>query len=119
MTTRRRRQASIAPDPEHKKTPPPQPRRVRPSSSSAPDRDATPPVRKLVAFDIEDWRAVDLLGHDSMKSFQELADEAFRDLLRKHGRPDTLRAALRKSVAAGNARSRGRPMNRARSANDQ
>jgi hypothetical protein len=29
-----------------------------------------------------------------MKTFQELADEAFRDLLRKYGRPTDLKAAL-------------------------
>jgi hypothetical protein len=57
-------------------------------------------VGKRVTFDRETWQAVDLLARDSMKSFQELADEAFRDLLAKHGRPDTLRAALRASVAA-------------------
>jgi hypothetical protein len=33
-----------------------------------------------------------------MKSFQELADEAFNDLLRKHGRPATLKEALRRSA---------------------
>jgi hypothetical protein len=33
-----------------------------------------------------------------MKSFQELADEAFRDLLKKHGRPAGLKEALRKSA---------------------
>ncbi len=56
--------------------------------------------RKLVAFDEETWQAVDLLGRDSMKTFQELADEAFRDLLHKHGRPSDLKAALRESVRA-------------------
>jgi uncharacterized protein with von Willebrand factor type A (vWA) domain len=34
-------------------------------------------------------------------TFQELADEAFADLLKKHGRPVDLRAALRKSAGAG------------------
>ena len=53
---------------------------------------------KRVQFDSETWNALDLLAKDSMKSFQELADEAFRDLLRKHGRPTTLKEALRKSV---------------------
>ena len=33
-----------------------------------------------------------------MKEFQELADEAFRDLLRKHGRPADLKEALRRSA---------------------
>jgi hypothetical protein len=33
-----------------------------------------------------------------MKSFQELADEAFNDLLRKHGHPASLEEALRRSA---------------------
>jgi hypothetical protein len=35
--------------------------------------------------------------------FQELADEAFRDLLRKHGRPTDLRTALRQSAGVSAA----------------
>jgi hypothetical protein len=54
--------------------------------------------RKIVEFDAETWHALQLLGRDSMKTLQELADEAFADLLRKHGRPTTLREALRDSV---------------------
>jgi hypothetical protein len=53
---------------------------------------------KRVHFDDETWRALDLLGRDQMKDFQELADEAFRDLLKKHGRPVDLREALRRSA---------------------
>ena len=33
-----------------------------------------------------------------METFQELADEAFRDLLHKYGRPTDLKAALRESA---------------------
>jgi hypothetical protein len=33
-----------------------------------------------------------------MKDMQELADEAFRDLLKKHGRPTSLKDALRQST---------------------
>jgi len=55
---------------------------------------------KRVEFDIETWQALDLLARDSMLSFQDLADEAFRDLLRKHGRPIDLKAALRQSAGA-------------------
>jgi len=33
-----------------------------------------------------------------MKSLQDLADEAFRDLLKKHRRPTTLKEMLRESV---------------------
>ncbi len=49
-------------------------------------------------LDDETWHALDLLGRDQMKDFQELADEAFRDLLKKHGRPLSLKEALRKSA---------------------
>ncbi|MFY9692669.1 MAG: hypothetical protein WA776_13615 [Xanthobacteraceae bacterium] len=53
---------------------------------------------KRVQLDDETWRALDLLGRDQMKDFQELADEAFRDLLKKHGRPVDLKEALRRSA---------------------
>jgi len=55
---------------------------------------------KRVQFDDETWAALDLLAKDRMMDFQELADEAFRDLLRKHNRPTSLKEALRKSVGA-------------------
>jgi hypothetical protein len=53
---------------------------------------------KRVQFDEETWHALDLLARDRMATFQELADEAFADLLRKHGRPTDLKSALRKSA---------------------
>jgi hypothetical protein len=56
---------------------------------------------KRVQFDEETWQAIDLLGRDSVKTFQELADEAFADLLKKHGRPADLKAALRQSLPKG------------------
>ena len=52
---------------------------------------------KRVSFDAATWTALDLYARDSMKSFQELADEAFADLLKKHGRPTDLKEALRRS----------------------
>ena len=53
---------------------------------------------KRVNIDDETWMALDLLARDRMATFQELADEAFADLLKKHGRPVDLKAALRKSA---------------------
>ncbi len=53
---------------------------------------------KRVQFDEETWRQLDLLGHNQMKDFQVLADEAFRDLLKKYGRPVDLKDALRRSA---------------------
>ena len=55
-------------------------------------------TRKLIEFDAETWHALRLLSGDSMKSLQELAEEAFADLLKKHGRPVTLKQALKESL---------------------
>lgn len=55
---------------------------------------------KRIQFDEESWAALDLLARDRMMTFQELAEEAFRDLLRKHNRPVDLKEALRKSAGA-------------------
>lgn len=55
-------------------------------------------TRKLVEFDLETYRALEGLARDSMKDLQELADEAFRDLLAKHHRPVTLKEALKAST---------------------
>ena len=55
-------------------------------------------MRKLIAFDDDTFDKLKQLGRDRMASIQELADEAFADLLRKHGIPVDLRDALRKSV---------------------
>jgi hypothetical protein len=54
---------------------------------------------KRVQFDDEIWAALDMLARDRMMDFQELADEAFRDILRKHGRPSSLKEALRRSAS--------------------
>jgi hypothetical protein len=56
------------------------------------------PRRKLIEFDAETWHALHRLSQDSLKSLQDLADEAFADLLRKHGRPTDLKQALRESA---------------------
>jgi len=55
-------------------------------------------MRKIIAFDPETYDALVLLARDRMNSLQELADEAFRDLLKKHGRPSSLKDALRRSL---------------------
>ncbi len=55
-------------------------------------------IGKRVRFDLEDWDAIDMLAKDRMATFQELADEAFRDLLKKHNRPVGLKASLRQSL---------------------
>lgn len=74
------------------------------------------PRRKLIAFDAETWQALDLLARDSLKTMQELADEAFADLLRKHNRPTDLRQALKRSAGAAGAPDSRRRKPRATSA---
>jgi hypothetical protein len=58
-------------------------------------------VRKLIAFDDDTFDKLKQLARDRMGTIQELADEAFADLLRKHGIPRDLKDALRKSAAPG------------------
>src|SRR4051794_27166020 len=58
---------------------------------------------QVIKFEPEDYVALDQLARDRMMTFQELADEAFRDLLKKHGRPTDLKEALRKSARAADA----------------
>jgi hypothetical protein len=74
-----------------------------PTKSGATERATSaqkgwPMPGKRVQFDEETWRQLDLLGHDQMKDFQELTDEAFRDLLKKYNRPVDLKDALRRSA---------------------
>ena len=61
------------------------------------------PVRKLIAFDEDTFDKLKQLGRDRMATFQDLADEAFADLLKKHGIPIDLKDALRKSASMGQA----------------
>ena len=56
-------------------------------------------MRKLIAFDDDTFDKLKRLGRDRMATIQELADEAFADVLRKHGIPLDLKDALRKSAA--------------------
>jgi hypothetical protein len=55
-------------------------------------------ARKLIGFDPEALQALELLSSDSGRSLQQLADEAFADLLVKHHRPRTLKDALKQSA---------------------
>jgi hypothetical protein len=53
---------------------------------------------KRVQFDEETWEAIEAVMRDSVSSFQELTDEAFADLLKKHKQPVGLKASLKESV---------------------
>jgi len=74
-------------------------------------------LRKLIAFDEDTFDKLTQLGRDRMATIQELADEAFADLLKKHGIPIDLKDALRKSArlskteAPKKTRSRREPRN--------
>lgn len=62
------------------------------------DAGSWPRLRKLIAFDDDTLDKLTQLARDRMATFQELADEAFADLLKKHGVPIDLKDALRKSA---------------------
>ena len=55
-------------------------------------------MRKLIAFDDDTFDKLKQLARDRMGTIQELADEAFADVLKKHGVPIDLKDALRKSA---------------------
>ena len=48
-------------------------------------------IGKRVQFDDETWAAIDALARENGRSFQEIADEAFADFLKKHKQPVGLR----------------------------
>ena len=54
--------------------------------------------KKLIEFDEDVLQKLTILARDRMGTFQELADEAFADLLKKHGVPVDLKDALKKSA---------------------
>ena len=56
-------------------------------------------MRKLIAFDDDTFAKLKQLARDRMATIQELADEAFADVLKKHGIPVDLKDALRKSAS--------------------
>jgi non-homologous end joining protein Ku len=72
---------------------------VRLESASVATQQAGPVVRKLIDFDDDTFDKLKQLARDRMATIQELADEAFADVLRKHHIPIDLKDALRKSAA--------------------
>jgi hypothetical protein len=58
---------------------------------------------KRVQFDDETWQAIEAVAERTDMSFQELADEAFADLLKKHKQP-VGKAALKESVGGSKAK---------------
>lgn len=55
-------------------------------------------VGRRIELSSETWHALDALSRDEGRSVHDLAEEAFRDLLRKHRRPRSLLEALRESA---------------------
>ena len=74
--------------------------------SCQPDARSRLQLRKLIAFDDDTLDKLTQLARDRMGTFQELADEAFADLLRKHGIPVDLKDALRKSAGVSKGASK-------------
>jgi|GraSoiStandDraft_4_1057263.scaffolds.fasta_scaffold317916_3 non-homologous end joining protein Ku len=62
-----------------------------------PDTVGITTLRKLIEFDDDTFAKLKQLARDRMGTLQELADEAFADLMKKHGIPIDLKDALKKS----------------------
>jgi hypothetical protein len=75
--------------------------------ASRPER-GLPYAREARAIRRETWQAIDAVASRDGKTFQELADEAFNDLLKKHRQPVGLKAALKESVGARSKSRRGK-----------
>ena len=71
-------------------------------------------VRRRIEFDAATFAALDRLARDRMSTIQELAEEAFRDLLKKHRRPTTLKEMLRESARSYPANDHHPPARRTR-----
>lgn len=67
---------------------------------------------KRIQFDDDTLSKLNELGRRRMATFQELADEAFADLMKKHHVPLDLRDALKKSVRAEKQAESVRPRKR-------
>ena len=67
-------------------------------------------LRKLIEFDDDTFAKLKQLARDRMATLQELADEAFADLMKKHGIPIDLKDTLRKSAAKSGASASVIPM---------
>jgi hypothetical protein len=64
-------------------------------------------IRKLIEFDDDTFDKLKQLARGRMGTLQELADEAFADLLKKHGIPIDLKDTLRKSARLDEPAKRG------------
>jgi hypothetical protein len=81
----------------------------RAASKKKAARKADDLIGKRLQFDRETWNAIDLMAREQMKSIEEITEEAFRDLLKKHGRSADFREQLKLSARAAKSKaSRGR-----------
>jgi hypothetical protein len=69
-------------------------------------------IGKRVQFDEETWEALSAVARDKGVTFQEMADEAFADYLKKHKRPVGLMASLKESVGEKSRTGRAGPKRR-------
>jgi hypothetical protein len=69
-------------------------------------------VGKRVQFDKDAWQAIQAVCEQTGSTFQELAAEAFADLLKKHHQPVGFMAALEESLGGRGKPSRKRKAGR-------
>ena len=64
----------------------------------APKRSESPMINKRIAFKAEVLQAIEMLARERRLSLQDLANEAFADLVNKLHGPVGLQAALKASL---------------------
>ena len=55
-------------------------------------------MARRIDLTLQTWHALDTLSWETERPLNELAEEAFSDLLKKHHRPRSLREALREAT---------------------
>lgn len=60
-------------------------------------------MASCLQFDDETWPAIEVVASETGPSFQDIADEALADFLKKHKQPVGPKAALKESVGGTKA----------------
>jgi len=79
------------------------PQKEQQQKKSPNKEEAAGEIGKRISIDRAIWQSLDLLARERMMTFQELADEALLDVLRKHGRPYDTRDAFKRSARLAQA----------------
>jgi hypothetical protein len=61
-------------------------------------------MARRIELSAQTWHALDVLSWETERPLNDLAEEAFSDLFKKHRRPRSLREALREALRVNDRR---------------